>query len=72
MGMIMVLIAGLYGVVCPFIFTTGSRAYLCKIYGPTEEPKESDSANLGSETSPLLQEDGETSRDYGENTEPEV
>jgi len=60
-GMLLVLTGGLYGVVCPFIFPTGSRADFCKIYGPAEELKESDSANLGSETSPLLQEDGETS-----------
>jgi len=70
--MFAILTAGLYGVVCPLISPTGFRAHFCKIYGPDEEPKESDAASVDSETAPLLQENGERDPNLGSDRVPGV
>ena len=49
-----------------------SRADILQIYGPAEVPKESGSANVDSETSRLLPENGETGPDHGAATIPGV
>jgi len=70
--MFAILTAGLYGVVCPSISPTGFKAHFYKIYGPAEEPKESDPANVDSETAPLVQENGERDPNYGSDRVPGV
>jgi hypothetical protein len=70
--MFAVLTAGLYGVVSPSVNSEDLRADFCKIYGPAEVPKESESANVGSETSPLLEDNGEEGLSYTADTGPGV
>ena len=71
-GMFAILTAGLYGVVCPLISPTGFRAHFCEIYGPDEEPKESDAASVDPETAPLVQNNGDRDPNYGSDRVPGV
>jgi hypothetical protein len=69
--MFAVLTAGLYGVVRPSVNPEDLRADF-KIYGPAEVPKESATANVGAETSPLLEDNGEEGPSYTADTGPGV